>query len=882
VRADYLAMSRNGSLRILVVLAASVLWSACAQLDDPELANSEHALFDPFVTIPVHEPFAGPRPTLYEVYGATPNFQVNLPGFDSLNRAYVRERTAHVHEISGELQRMRFGAWNQEVFEEGVREALGGATGDICYSFAAGEYSAQIVFDRDDRAYTVAHARVCASPDPSFTLVMAYSTDFGTTWHGTVLPYATQFALERPHSPEALEGPPAVLLWDEFGTYRDPRCEISYLGGYGALSVVKPYWQQQTLTYFPEVLISSEAMHISSHSGGGTMVLTSEDEVYVAWTDAVEDPPLDPEEPGVEDDYDYCPARNYGSPVMMAVYDGASGMTETQRQQLPALSKPTNDGHNRPAIVMDTFEKIHVVVGSHNCSFQYLKASLPRSVHSLQWSAPIPTVSGTSLTCPPTTGGHQSYVALVRDRDDRLHLAYREFDGDDPSEPDPNGYYLVYQSKTATGSWSPRDVLVQPPHSPYSIYYHQLTIDRYGHLYLLLSYYTYRTDTAAYYWFEDPVLGIYEFSTMLTSVNAGGDWQWATTTHFDSATLWTPASGAIGDIDGNGLDDVVHVYWDHGLNVHVDGSFDVNQNGVWDGWTSRGRRLTDGPGVLQFPVLVGDVNEDGRDDLVFVYRHWSSPYQLVIRTHFSQPDGTFSGVTSDQGDPTGIPDPAYRPLIGDVTGDGKADVVLMWRAGSCLHVRTKIASMTGDGTWGENTTCLSDGTKVHQYPTRLGYVNDDLRADLVFVYREGGFLYTRVKYGNANGTFSNGPQQQHNDGPGVHQYPHVLGDVDGDGLDDLVFIFHHWSTGVFTTRVLFSQWPTSETFSSSVQASHSSITGIPDSSFETKIGRVDMNSVNTCGDLVFPYRPSGDGDYRLRTFRGLCNGQWNYHLATLP
>jgi hypothetical protein len=801
-----------------------------------------------------------------------PDFEANVPGFDSLNRAYLRERSFDLHEISGGLTRLRFGAWDEEAFEPAIRAELGWWPGDICYRYGAGEYNAQIIFDRNDVAYTVVHAQQCGYENPTFDLFLLYSTDFGTTWDAKVLAHDAAdiaFALERPYSPEALQGPPAVLLWTGIGKYSG--CP----GGYGELKLVKPVWQQQTLTLLPEVVVTDKAMYIGSHSGGGTQVLTHGSHVLVAWGESVE-PEEEPTDGGPS-------CIGSGSPVHVTEYDiGSSALAFMQDSQLPAGSGslPHNDSHNRSALVMDTFDRLHVIVGSHNCSFRYLVSA---EGDYTSWSAPVPTVTGTQLNpttaCNETNGGNQTYAAFVRDRDDRLHIVYREYQNE--TEANGRAYYLAYQRKDPGAVyWEDPDILVYPPHEWYSIYYHQLTIDHYGHLYLALSYYTTKTTSPVYQWFLDPENGIYQFSTMMTSDNGGASWQWASREKFDAATMWMPDSGAIGDIDDDSLDDVVHVYWDHGLNVHIDGS--TQNAGVWQGWKSHGRRLTDGPGVQQFPVLVGDVNGDvdGRDDIVFVYRHWSSPYQLVLRTHFAQPDGTFSGVTSDQTDPSGIPDPAYRPLIGDVNGDQRADVVLMWRQGDCLYVRTKRSN--GDGTWSNATTCLSDGTKVHQYPTRLGDVTGDGFADLVFVYRQGGFLYTRVKLGNANGYFSNGPQQQHNDGPGIHQFPHVLGDVNGDNRDDLVFIFNHWATGLFSTRVMFGL--ADGNFTGSAQASFSGETMIPDPDFETLIGRV--NPEDDCADLVFPHRPDSDGDYRLRTFRAVCDGsgtaQWTRSTAVLP
>jgi hypothetical protein len=101
-----------------------------------------------------------PAPMASQLFeGWTPDFSVNVPGFDSLNRAYIRDRHTFMDSIPGTIKRLRFGAWEERSFKQAVRTELCPA-GDcnVCFLRGGGEYNAQIVFDRDDRAYTVVHA----------------------------------------------------------------------------------------------------------------------------------------------------------------------------------------------------------------------------------------------------------------------------------------------------------------------------------------------------------------------------------------------------------------------------------------------------------------------------------------------------------------------------------------------------------------------------------------------------------------------------------------------------------------------------------------------------------------------------------------------------
>jgi hypothetical protein len=874
---------------VLKVSLAVGLLASCADVDTTALGSVQQAA-ELAPLIQLSRPADGSIPTPVQLLGFTPDFSVdsvtsvNVPGFDSLNRPYIRNRSSDVHDIPGTLRTLRFGTWVEHGFESAVKRELGcseptdGSEGDgckVCYERAGGEYNAQIVFDQKDNAYTVLHAAVVPTQascpvrpsQGAYRLLMLHSDNYGQTWRAHTLPCAQQFALERPYSPEALHGPPALLLMHP---------ETTYCGdgnGNGMLRVVKPYFTASGALAVgtPTTLLESGALNISSHSGGGTQLITHDERLYVVFGSRWE-----PETPD--------PVRT-GSPVNLAVFnvEGPS-LVQRERKQI-TVSRPTNDGHNRSALVLDTTGHIHVMVGAHeSCSFRYLKSPRPYELGEADWAEPSTTFDGADIEgCDldedmrPEYVASQTYVSLVRDRFDTLHLAYRRHESG-------QGYFLTYQKKPVDGPWSSPRKLVGPPHSGYTTYYQQLTIDHYGRLYLTFNFYTYKgftTNEPPGNWFAADEL--FKYSGLLTSLSGGNSWQYASTALFDEATAWEPASGAMGDLDGNGLADAVHAYWKHGLNVHIDKS--TRSGSVWQGWTTRGARLLDGPQVLERPILVGNVNAqtDNRDDLVFAYAQPGTS-QLMLRTHFARADGGFDGVSSLQADGI-VPDVNHPIMIGDTTGDGKADLVLLSRRACGLRVYTK--ESLGDGTWATRTSACSssDTSSIQQYPTRLGRVNDDPDDvelhDLVFMFRHPAtnYLMTRVKLSNGDGTWTTLPDQSHGDGPGIHQYPHQLGDVNGDGLDDLVFLFRHWGTKQFSIRVKFAN--RDGTFGGSVETQHPDGSQVPH--YGAMLAKVNDDA---CEDLVFPHRPDVDGDYRIRTFLSLCDGtknaQWQRTTSRLP
>ena len=140
--------------------------------------------------------------------------------------------------------------------------------------------------------------------------------------------------------------------------------------------------------------------------------------------------------------------------------------------------------------------------------------------------------------------------------------------------------------------------------------------------------------------------------------------------------------------------------------------------------------MGDGGGVHKYPVLAGDFNGDGKKDLAFMGQNWSGK-GLNIRTKFSNGVGGWLPKHSVQGDGSGIH--KYPALVGDVNGDGKDDIVFIgqnWN-GPGLNIRTKISN--GDGTWMHKYNVQGDGSGVHAYPCHIGDVNGDGKADLVFV-----------------------------------------------------------------------------------------------------------------------------------------------------
>jgi len=252
------------------------------------------------------------------------------------------------------------------------------------------------------------------------------------------------------------------------------------------------------------------------------------------------------------------------------------------------------------------------------------------------------------------------------------------------------------------------------------------------------------------------------------------------------------------DVNNDGLSDIIFVGQDWngpGLNIRVKMS---NGNGTY---THHQSVLGDGSGVHTYPSLVGDFDGDGSTDIAFVGQNWSGA-GLNIRTKLSNGNGTFSAYSQVLGDGAGVHQ--FPAKVGDFNGDDKDDLLFYFQTpGTGLQVRVKLSN--GNGTFTATTQTLGDGSGVTSYPAIIADMNNDNKDDLVFAFQHwnGSGLNIRTKMSNGNGTFTH-YQSVLGDGSGVHTYPPLVGDFNGDGNTDIAFVGQNWSGAGLNIRTKLS------------------------------------------------------------------------------
>jgi hypothetical protein len=233
-----------------------------------------------------------------------------------------------------------------------------------------------------------------------------------------------------------------------------------------------------------------------------------------------------------------------------------------------------------------------------------------------------------------------------------------------------------------------------------------------------------------------------------------------------------------------------------------------------------------------YPRVSGDVNGDGRDDIVGfasnkVYVALSNGNGTFGTPIASLPSST-NGFTTNVGGWTDNNN--YPRVLGDVNGDNKDDIVGFGASRVFVSlsngngtfttpVAYNVALTKNNGGWTDNNT----------YPRMLGDVNGDGRDDIV------GFGANRVfvSLSNSNGSFgtpiaslpssTNGFTTSVGGWTNNNTYPRMLGDVNGDGRDDIV--------GFGASRVFVSLSNGNGTFSSPIGSTPSASNG-----FTTNVG----------------------------------------------
>lgn len=399
-----------------------------------------------------------------EQFGYLPDYPVDGQYyFDLENRPFIRTPRG--------VETWRDGGWAVSDLSSTVRSFEGAKFGAS---------STKIAFDRDNDLYLIASANRQAA--------LLHSADGGRTFSACSLEGdgRRSYDIEQFSGHNVPAGPPPILRCTE--TKADPKLIWRRIN---TLELFLPEKKNGRLTLGNPIRISDQCIGLSAHSGIPSMVVSWGDRVHVVWGEATE-----------------VSANAPGVPTYAVTYDRTTG--KLGDPVLIGYGPPANDVHNTPSVTVDSRGFLHALGGTHSRPFPYARSLKSNDAHG-GWTPA--EVTGEGL--------RQTYIGLVCGPDDTLHLAFRLWwEG---TELFPAGNYptLAHQRKPSGQPWGEARSLVAPPFSEYNIFYHRLTIDRRGWLFLSYDHWT------TYWFYRADHPG--NRRALMTSSDGGETWKLAET-----------------------------------------------------------------------------------------------------------------------------------------------------------------------------------------------------------------------------------------------------------------------------------------------------------------------------------------------------------------
>jgi hypothetical protein len=378
----------------------------------------------------------------------------HLPDFPVENQLYFDVRNRPFAGIGDGLAAWQNGKWVETLLGPATKTRVPDFKGDLL-----SQSSSKVAFDRDNNVYLLAAA--------GSTVTLLHSTNGGQAFAAYAIPNAEgmsrAYDFEQFSGHNLPDGPPPILRYTR--TARDAKLFWRALHD---LDLFLPKKVGNRLEIGAPIRLTDRCIGLAVHSGIPSSVVSKGSKVHVVWGEAT-----DPKVP------------TPGVPVFVATYDRTA-----QRLSKPALvghGAPANDIHNTPAITMDSKGYLHVLGGTHGKPFPYAKSLQPNDASQ-----------GWTPATPAGDNAGQTYIGLVCGPDDTLYSAFRLWQSGVPPFPASSYATLAYQRKRPGQPWEPPRILVVAPFSEYSVYYHRLTIDQQGRLFLSYDYWStfwfYRND----------------------------------------------------------------------------------------------------------------------------------------------------------------------------------------------------------------------------------------------------------------------------------------------------------------------------------------------------------------------------------------------------
>lgn len=438
------------------------------------------------------------EPLAYEnaLFGYAPDYMRNETYFDAENRPWIRQRTDSSDGTTGVYTLTEGSQWAHFGFEDAIREKYP----EYRTSRGGGGFAgAKLAFDGEGGIYTTLRLEVA---DEQFA-VLVFSPDDGSSWQVFEL-RGSQAEVEQFTGHNALDIPPPILAFEFVAPHAARFCS------YHDLWLYMPRRGGDRLVLGEPIKVAEAVVGSCQHSGGPASSATQDGRTHIVWG-------------AVSGEPDGSGADERGVPTYATTYDHATG--EVGEQVLLGHGPPVNDVHNVPAITIDSEGYLHVVIGAHGNPFRYVHSLHPNDAST--WTEPEIMLTRGFVRDDGSHRGRQTYISLVCDQHDTLHVASRQNRNDGAYHGFSSYRTLSIQHRPKNGRWT-RDAtpLVIAAFPGYSIWYHKLTIDRLGHLWLSYGYWSRHAVYESHY------PGRYYHRAVLLSRDGGITWKLAETSDF--------------------------------------------------------------------------------------------------------------------------------------------------------------------------------------------------------------------------------------------------------------------------------------------------------------------------------------------------------------
>lgn len=230
----------------------------------------------------------------------------------------------------------------------------------------------------------------------------------------------------------------------------------------------------------------------------------------------------------------------------------------------------------------------------------------------------------------------------------------------------------------------------------------------------------------------------------------------------------TDEKSYIGDVNGDGKDDLI-VVGEGGINVGIGTGSSFSELELWHHQFAKNQGWS-----AIHPIVFGDFNGDGRTD-VAGFANGGTVVALSTGNSF------ISALwTSEFGYSNGWRVDMHPRLVGDFNGDGKDDIVGFSNAGALVAIST--GSGFSNSYWLANFG-YNQGWRVDMHPRLIGDFNGDGKDDIVGFADAGAYVAISNGASFSAGFWMN--DMGRNNGWSVANHPRIIGDFNGDGKDDI-------------------------------------------------------------------------------------------------